>query len=111
MGEHKGYLNVGFYDDGRPGEIFINMSKEGSTLGGLMDAIAALTSISLQSGVPLQQLVHKFAYTRFEPNGHSGNSDIGYAHSLIDYIFRWLGHQFVPDYNPNDEQKPLVNEK
>jgi ribonucleoside-diphosphate reductase alpha chain len=95
-------LIVGFYNDGRPGEIFINMTREGSTVGGMLDCIAALTSIALQSGTELKDLVHKFAYARFEPSGHSSNDVIGYATSIVDYVFRWLGHHFVPDYVPTD---------
>lgn len=104
IGEHKGYINVGLYKDGTPGEIFITMSKEGSTIGGLMDTIALLTSLSLQHGVPLDTLVRKFSYQRFEPSGHSTNTQIGYAHSIVDYIFRWLGHNFIPNF----KTKPVV---
>jgi ribonucleoside-diphosphate reductase alpha chain len=95
---HKGYLTVGLYPDGRPGEIFIQMSKEGSTIGGLMDTVATLTSISLQYGVPLEQLVHKFAYQRFEPSGYTRNPDIRTAFSITDYVFRWIGCQFIKGY-------------
>lgn len=83
------------------------MSKEGSTLGGMMDTIAALTSIALQHGVPLETLVHKFSYQKFEPSGHSKNTDIGYAHSIVDYVFRWLGSIAIKGYNQNDEKKPI----
>ncbi len=95
---HKGYLTVGLYPDGQPGEIFIQMSKEGSTIGGLMDTVATLTSISLQYGVPLEQLVSKFAYQRFEPSGYTRNPDIRTAFSITDYVFRWLGCQFIDGY-------------
>ncbi|HMN96747.1 MAG TPA: adenosylcobalamin-dependent ribonucleoside-diphosphate reductase [Phycisphaerales bacterium] len=95
---HEGYLTVGLYDDGEPGELFITMAKEGSTIGGLMDCIGTATSVSLQYGVPLQSLVNKFAYQRFEPMGVTTNRDIPLASSLVDYIFRWLGMQFIPGY-------------
>jgi ribonucleoside-diphosphate reductase alpha chain len=95
---HKGHLTVGFYPDGQPGEIFIQMSKEGSTLGGLMDTVATLTSIALQYGVPLEQLVNKFAYQRFEPSGFTKNPDIRTAFSITDYVFRWLGCEFIQGY-------------
>ena len=95
---HKGYLTVGFYPDRRPGEIFIQMSKEGSTIGGLMDTVATLTSIALQYGVPLEQLVNKFAYQRFEPSGFTKNPDIRTAFSITDYVFRWMGCEFIQGY-------------
>ena len=92
--EDKGYVTVSSYEDGRPGEVFIKMAKEGSTIGGLMDAIGILTSVSLQYGVPLEDLVNKLAHTRFEPSGSTGNPGIPIAKSPVDYIFRWLGQQF-----------------
>ncbi|HXF10121.1 MAG TPA: hypothetical protein VN625_05000, partial [Desulfuromonadaceae bacterium] len=95
---HEGYLTVGLFDDGRPGELFITMAKEGSTIGGLMDGIGTLTSMSLQYGVPLEALVKKFAHQRFEPSGFTKNPDIRNASSIIDYVFRWLALQFVPGY-------------
>jgi len=95
---HEGYLNVGLYEDGRPGELFITMAKEGSTIGGLMDSFGTAISLSLQYGVPLEVLVNKFSHTRFEPMGFSQNSDIRYAKSVVDYIFRWLGCQFIPGF-------------
>jgi len=95
---HKGYLTVGLYPDNQPGEIFIQMSKEGSTIGGLMDTVATLTSIALQYGVPLEQLVNKFAYQRFEPSGFTKNPDIRTAFSITDYVFRWLGCEFIQGY-------------
>jgi ribonucleoside-diphosphate reductase alpha chain len=95
---HEGYLTVGLFEDGTPGELFITMAKEGSTIGGLMDGIATLTSLSLQYGVPLEALVKKFAYQRFEPSGFTKNPDIRQAFSIIDYVFRWLGLQFVPGF-------------
>jgi ribonucleoside-diphosphate reductase alpha chain len=95
---HEGYLNVGLFENGQPGELFITMAKEGSTIGGLMDTIATLTSISLQYGVPLETLVKKFSHQRFEPSGVTKNPDIRFASSVTDYIFRWLGLQFIPGY-------------
>ena len=95
---HEGYLTVGFFDDGRPGELFITMAKEGSTVGGLMDVIGTLVSMGLQYGVPLDVFVNKFAHSRFEPSGFTKNPDIPIAKSITDYIFRWLGIQFVPGY-------------
>ena len=99
IGGHEGYLTVGMYEDGSPGEIFITMAKEGSTISGLMDSMAVVTSLSLQYGVPLQFLVDKFSHVRFEPSGWTGNSQIPYAKSIMDYIFRWLGAKFLgPEY-------------
>ena len=95
---HEGYLTVGLYEDGQPGEIFIQMSKEGSTIGGLMDTVATLTSMALQYGVPLESLLKKFAYQRFEPSGFTKNPDIRNATSITDYVFRWLGCQFIKGY-------------
>jgi ribonucleoside-diphosphate reductase alpha chain len=95
---HEGYLIVGLYDDGRPGELFITMAKEGSTIGGLMDSLGTAVSVALQYGVPVESLVTKFAHQRFEPMGMTTNSDIPFAKSLVDYIFRWLGMQFIPGY-------------
>jgi len=92
---HEGYIHVGFYEDGTPGEIFIKMAKEGSTISGLMDTIATLTSLALQYGVPLEALVSKFGHVRFEPSGFTQNPDIPYAKSLTDYIFRFLGTRFL----------------
>jgi ribonucleoside-diphosphate reductase alpha chain len=91
---HEGYIHVGFYEDGKPGEIFIKMAKEGSTISGLMDTVATLTSLSLQYGVPLEALVRKFEHVRFEPSGFTKNPDIPVAKSLTDYIFRFLGTRF-----------------
>jgi ribonucleoside-diphosphate reductase alpha chain len=92
---HEGYITVGMYDDGSPGEIFINMSKEGSAVSGLMDAFARAISYALQYGVPLEVLVDKFAHTRFEPSGFTGNDQIPYAKSITVYIFRWLALKFL----------------
>ena len=98
----EGYLTVGVYDDGLPGEIFITMSKEGSTVSGLMDSFATAVSLALQYGVPLQVLCNKFSHMRFEPSGWSGNPKIGYAKSFMDYIARWLELKFL-----NNEQGQL----
>jgi ribonucleoside-diphosphate reductase alpha chain len=95
---HEGYITVGLYEDGQPGELFITMSKEGSTIGGLMDTVGTLTSIALQYGVPLESLVKKFAYQRFEPSGFTKNPDIRNATSITDYVFRWLACQFIRGY-------------
>ncbi len=92
---HEGYITVGLYPNGQPGEIFIRMAKEGSTVSGLMDAFATAVSLALQHGVPLKILCEKFAHTRFEPSGWTGNEQIGYAKSLMDYIFRWLHLRFL----------------
>jgi len=92
---HEGYITVGLYNDGRPGEVFITMAKEGSTVGGLMDSFGTAISISLQYGVPLGVLAHKFSHTRFEPMGHTTNPAIRIAKSLVDYIFRWLDLTFL----------------
>ena len=92
---HEGYLCVGLYPDGRPGEIFITMAKEGSTIGGIMDSFGTALSIALQYGVPLEVLVNKFSHTRFEPMGHTSNKDIRIAKSVVDYIARWLGLTFM----------------
>jgi ribonucleoside-diphosphate reductase alpha chain len=95
VGDHEGYITVGLYPDGEPGELFITMAKEGSTVSGLMDSFALAVSIALQHGVPLKLFCEKFAHTRFEPSGWSGNPDIGYAKSIMDYIFRWLQMRFL----------------
>jgi ribonucleoside-diphosphate reductase alpha chain len=95
---HEGYLTVGLFSDGQPGELFITMAKEGSTIGGLMDSIGTLTSLALQYGVPLDALIKKFAHQRFEPSGFTKNPEIRNASSIIDYVFRWLGYQFVPGF-------------
>jgi ribonucleoside-diphosphate reductase alpha chain len=95
---HEGYLTVGLFDDGQPGELFITMAKEGSTIGGLMDSIGTLTSMALQYGVPLEALVKKFAHQRFEPSGFTKNPEIRNASSITDYVFRWMALQFIPGY-------------
>jgi len=95
VGDHEGYITVGLYPNGEPGELFITMAKEGSTVSGLMDSFALAVSIALQHGVPLKLFCEKFAHTRFEPSGWSGNPEIGYAKSIMDYIFRWLQLRFL----------------
>ncbi|HEX8818031.1 MAG TPA: vitamin B12-dependent ribonucleotide reductase [Terriglobales bacterium] len=95
VGGHEGYITVGLYPSGDPGEIFITMAKEGSTVSGLMDSFSCAISLALQHGVPLKMLCEKFAHTRFEPSGWSGNPDIGMAKSIVDYIFRWLQMRFL----------------
>jgi ribonucleoside-diphosphate reductase alpha chain len=111
---HEGYITVGLFDDGVPGELFITMAKEGSTIGGLMDTIGTLVSLSLQYGVPLETLVKKFAHQRFEPSGFTKNPDIPIAKSISDYLFRWLGCQFISGYreanspNAGQEELPLA---
>jgi ribonucleoside-diphosphate reductase alpha chain len=92
---HEGYLTIGLYEDGKPGEIFLRMAKEGSTISGLMDTIATMTSVSLQYGVPLKALVDKFSHTRFEPSGFTNNREIPIAKSLVDYVFRYLGNRYL----------------
>lgn len=108
---HEGYLTVGLFEDGRPGELFITMAKEGSTIGGLMDSIGTLTSMALQYGVPLEALAKKFAHQRFEPSGFTKNPEIRNAASITDYVFRWMALQFIPGYresnNPNRNQPEL----
>lgn len=96
VGGHEGYITVGLYEDGMPGEVFITMSKEGSTISGFMDAFATATSLALQYGVPLHVLTNKFSHMRFEPSGFTGNKQIPIAKSIIDYIFRWLALKFIP---------------
>jgi ribonucleoside-diphosphate reductase alpha chain len=95
IGGHEGYITVGKYEDGTPGEIFITMAKEGSTISGLMDSFATMTSLALQHGVPLQLLVDKFTHTRFEPSGFTKNPEIPMAKSIMDYIFKWLATKFL----------------
>ena len=105
VGGHEGYITVGLFADGTPGELFITMAKEGSTVGGLMDTIGTLTSMSLQYGVPLPALIDKFTHMRFEPSGWTGNSDIPNAKSIVDYIFRWLGMRFINGYREANAPK------
>lgn len=116
---HEGYLTVGIYEDGMPGELFITMAKEGSTIGGLMDSLGTSTSVALQYGVPLESLVKKFTHQRFEPAGMTTNRDIPFAKSLVDYIFRWLGMEFIPGYreanapkrDEGNKPEPLAGER
>ena len=109
---HEGYLHVGLYDDGAPGELFITMAKEGSTVGGMMDAFATAISLCLQYGVPLEALVKKFSHQRFEPSGMTGNRDIPFAKSIVDYVFRWLGITFLEEFRkanlPNRGDSPAL---
>ena len=105
MAGHEGYLNVGLYENDQPGELFITMAKEGSTVGGMMDAFATAISLCLQYGVPLEDLVKKFSHQRFEPNGMTSNRDIPFAKSIVDYIFRWLGIEFLDDYREANTPK------
>jgi len=102
---HEGYITVGLFDDHTPGEVFITMAKQGSTVGGLMDTIATLVSLNLQYGVPVDAIVRKFEHMRFEPSGMTTNSDIPFAKSPIDYLVRWLGMQFVPGYRSANAPK------
>ena len=95
VGGHEGYLTIGMYEDGTPGEIFLRMAKEGSTISGLMDSFATAISLALQYGVPLKDLVNKFSHLRFEPAGFTGNRDIPLAKSLVDYIFRYMATKFL----------------
>ena len=107
---HEGYITVGLYKDGRPGELFITMAKEGSTVGGLMDSFGTAVSICLQYGVPLEVLVNKFSHTRFEPMGYTTNPDVRIAKSLVDYIFRWLGITSIPGYREANNGTPPETE-
>jgi ribonucleoside-diphosphate reductase alpha chain len=104
VGQHEGYLTVGLYEDGTPGEIFITMAKEGSTVSGLMDSFATAVSLALQYGVPLKVLCDKFSHMRFEPSGWTNNPEIRYAKSIMDYIFRWMACKFLPkDAQPRED--------
>jgi len=104
IGGHEGYITVGLYEDGMPGELFITMAKEGSTISGLMDSFATAISYALQYGVPLKFFVDKFSHVRFEPSGWTGNPLVPYAKSIMDYIFRWLGAKFLgPEYASANE--------
>ena len=95
IGEHEGYMTIGEFDDGSPGEVFVHISKEGSAVSGLMDAVGTLTSVALQSGVPLSTLVKKFAHMRFEPSGWTRSKEIPHADSILDYVFRWMGAKYL----------------
>src|SRR5262245_20396510 len=103
--ELQGYITVGFYDDGTPGEIFVKIAKHGSTISGLVDTIAVLTSLALQYGVPVETLARKFAYTRFEPSGWTTNPDLRRVNSIVDYLFRWLGTQCSEEYRAEQAAK------
>jgi ribonucleoside-diphosphate reductase alpha chain len=92
---HEGYITVGVFDDGQPGEIFLVMAKEGSTISGFADAFAQAISYALQYGVPLQVLVDKFSHARFEPSGMTKNPEVRFAKSIVDYIFRWMATKFL----------------
>ena len=105
VGGHEGYITVGLFEDGSPGELFIVMAKEGSTIGGLMDVIGTETSLALQYGVPIEAMVDKFSHARFEPSGFTPNPDIPMAKSVVDYIFRWLGMTFIPGYREKNAPK------
>lgn len=115
IGGHEGYLTVGLFEDGQPGELFCTMSKEGSTISGLMDAFATAISLALQYGVPLKVLVDKFSHTRFEPSGFTGNPHVPIAKSVADYIFRWLGQKFLPaderPYDPAEAQTEMFDDR
>jgi ribonucleoside-diphosphate reductase alpha chain len=97
IGGHEGYITVGLYEDGQPGELFLTMAKEGSTISGFADAFAQAISYALQYGVPLQDLVDKFSHVRFEPSGMTRNPEIRFAKSIVDYIFRWLAAKFLTE--------------
>jgi ribonucleoside-diphosphate reductase alpha chain len=111
---HEGYLTVGLYDDGKPGELFITMAKEGSTVGGIMDSFGTAISLCLQYGVPLGELVRKFSHSRFEPSGFTTNPDIPMAKSLVDYIFRWMdmtfpnGRAHLPEFQAGAVAQPVA---
>ena len=114
VASHEGYLTVGLYEDGSPGELFITMAKEGSTIGGVMDSLGTAISVALQYGVPVESLVNKFTHQRFEPAGMTHNPEIPFAKSLVDYIFRWMGMEFIPGYRaanaPQRAVKPVADE-
>ena len=110
IGGQEGYVTVGLYEDGLPGELFIRMAKEGSTVSGLMDSFATAVSLALQYGVPLKILCDKFSHTRFEPSGWSGNPKIGYAKSLMDYLFRWLELRFLKGEQGILFERPTLSE-
>ncbi len=107
VGGHEGYLTIGLYEDGTPGEIFLRMAKEGSTISGLMDCFATAVSLALQYGVPLKDLVNKFSHLRFEPAGFTTNRDIPMAKSLVDYIFRYMATKFMSQ--TDKDQVGIIN--
>ena len=102
---YEGYITAGLYEDGTPGEVFIKMAKQGSSVSGLVDTIAVLTSLALQYGMPVEQLARKFEHTRFEPSGHTTNPDIEVAASISDYVFSWLGLLFSEEYREGEAKK------
>ena len=104
VGTMKGYFTVGMYEDGSPGELFLEIAKEGSTVGGLCDAIGILTSIALQRGVPIEELARKFQGTMFEPSGKTHNEEQKYASSIVDYVFTWMGKRFSAEFNESYER-------
>ena len=106
IASHEGYLTVGLYPNGQPGEIFIRMAKEGSTIAGLMECFGTVVSVSLQHGVPLKVLCDKLSHTRFEPSGWTGNEELGYAKSIMDYLFRWMELRFL-----SGKQLPLFTQQ
>jgi ribonucleoside-diphosphate reductase alpha chain len=110
IANHDGYITVGMYEDGTPGEIFIRMAKEGSTISGLMDSFATAVSLALQHGVPMRLFVDKLSHTQFEPSGWTGNPDISRASSIMDYLFRWLGGKFLPNRPPEQLALPAVED-
>ena len=105
---HEGYITVGLFEDGMPGEIFLVMAKEGSTISGFADAFAQAISYALQYGVPLQALVDKFSHVRFEPSGMTKNPDVRFAKSIVDYIFRWMASKFL---SPEAQFRAGVNNR
>jgi ribonucleoside-diphosphate reductase alpha chain len=105
---HEGYITVGLFEDGMPGEIFLVMAKEGSTISGFADAFAQAISYALQYGVPLQALVDKFSHVRFEPSGMTRNADVRFAKSIVDYIFRWMASKFL---SPEAQYRAGVNNR
>ena len=107
---HEGYITVGLFEDSSPGEVFITMAKQGSTIGGLMDTIATLISLNLQYGVPVDAIVRKFEHMRFEPSGFTLNPDITFAKSPIDYLVRWMGMQFIPGYRTANSSRKDFNQ-
>ena len=108
IGGHEGYMTVGLYQDGSPGEIFVRMAKEGSVIAGLMDSFATSISLALQHGVPLPVLIEKFKGTRFEPSGFTGNQEIPLATSIMDYLFRWLALRFPTEGGGMVDQHPAA---
>ena len=100
-----GYIIVGLFEDGRPGELFIKIAKQGSTISGLMNTVGILTSMALQYGVPIEAIAGKLEYMRFEPSGRTTNEEIRYARSVVDYIYRWLGNEFSESYRADRQQK------